>query len=245
MKLHLFALSALAACSIAVAATETFEKSFPLTADGSFELSNTNGAIDITAWDKSEVRILAEKSARSEETLRKVQIKVSASASSIEVKTEYPKLGGGLFGESPKVRYQIWVPVGTKLKHIQDVNGSIKVSGVHGPVYLQSVNGQVKASGLQDDTRIDLVNGSVEASFDKIPEKAEVQVSTVNGSANLSVPADTSARLEASSVNGSASCELPLSEISRHRSHLSGKLGSGKASIKTSSVNGSVSVKGN
>jgi DUF4097 and DUF4098 domain-containing protein YvlB len=244
MKLPLLVLSALCACSLCFAATERFEKTLPLKADGSFELSNVNGGIDIIAWDKPEVRIEAEKSARSEDTLRKIQIKVNASQDAIEIKTDYPHLSG-LFGESPQVRYKVWVPANVRLRKIDDVNGQITVVGVHGPVSLHSVNGHVAASGLQDDTHIELVNGSVEASFERIPEKAQIQVSTVNGSTRLSLPADTSARLDASSVNGGTSCELPLSEINKHRSHLSGKLGSGKASIKASSVNGSVSVKGN
>jgi len=244
MKLPLLAFSVFSLSSLCFAATEHFEKTLPLRADGSFELSNVNGGIEIVAWDKAEVRIEAEKSARKEETLRKIQIKVNASQDSIEIKTDYPRLSG-IFGESPQVRYKVWVPAGVRLRKIDDVNGQIKVVGVHGPVSLHSVNGHVAATGLRDDARIELVNGSVEASFDRIPEKGEIQVSTVNGSTILSIPADTNARLDASSVNGGVSCELPLADSNKHRSHLSGKLGLGKASIQASSVNGSVSVKAN
>lgn len=245
MKLALLALTGLFAASVALAATESFHQALPLSASGTVELSNVNGPIEVTAWDKPEVVIDAEKSARKEETLRKTQIIVSASPDSVTIRTEVPKTFGIIFGDSANVTYHLYVPANATLRRIEGVNGPIKVVGVHGACTLKSVNGRISATGLQGDASISLVNGSLELSFDKVPEKARIQASTTNGSVELSLPADTNARLDAETVNGSASCRLPLSDLSQHHNRLHGRLGSGSASIKASSVNGSVTVRQN
>jgi hypothetical protein len=49
------------------AVTETFTQSYPLTPDGVIHLDNVNGDIEITAWDKPEVSLVAEKSGKNED----------------------------------------------------------------------------------------------------------------------------------------------------------------------------------
>ena len=44
--------------------TREFTKTFPLQADGSFELSNVNGTVRIETWDKDEVEVRRRKSLR-------------------------------------------------------------------------------------------------------------------------------------------------------------------------------------
>src|SRR5512140_1055481 len=40
---------------------ETIDQTFPLVEGGSFTLENKNGAVELTTWDKNEVRVVAEK----------------------------------------------------------------------------------------------------------------------------------------------------------------------------------------
>ena len=44
--------------------TEKFSQTYPLDANGSIRLENVNGSVEIIAWDKNEVALEAEKSAR-------------------------------------------------------------------------------------------------------------------------------------------------------------------------------------
>src|SRR5690349_17577317 len=43
---------------------ETIDQTFPLAANGSFTLSNKNGSIELNAWDKNEIRVVADKKMR-------------------------------------------------------------------------------------------------------------------------------------------------------------------------------------
>src|SRR5262245_63585120 len=58
--------------------TERIEKSFPLTANGRVCVSNVNGSINVTAWDRNEVKIVATKMADTKEQLANVDVKVDA-----------------------------------------------------------------------------------------------------------------------------------------------------------------------
>ena len=58
--------------------TERIEKSFPLNANGRVSISNVNGSINVIAWERNEVKLLAVKTADSKESLANVDIKIDA-----------------------------------------------------------------------------------------------------------------------------------------------------------------------
>src|ERR1051325_11442519 len=70
--------------------TEEFHQTYPLSATGRVALSNINGSVRISAWDRNEVKVDAVKRAYTQERLREAEIQVSANPSSIEIETEYP-----------------------------------------------------------------------------------------------------------------------------------------------------------
>ena len=71
--------------------TEEFHQTYPLSASGRVSLSNINGSVHITAWDRNEVKVDAIKRARTPERLREAEIKVDANANAVEIETEYPE----------------------------------------------------------------------------------------------------------------------------------------------------------
>src|SRR5918999_1090114 len=72
------------------ALTEEFHQSYPLSAGGRVSLSNINGAVRVTGWDRDEVRVDAVKRAATQELLREAEIKVEAGAGSVRIHTDYP-----------------------------------------------------------------------------------------------------------------------------------------------------------
>src|ERR1700755_2830409 len=70
--------------------TEEFHQTYPLSATGRVSLSNINGSVRISAWDRNEVKVEAIKRAYTQERLREAEINVSANSGSIEIETEYP-----------------------------------------------------------------------------------------------------------------------------------------------------------
>src|SRR5688572_11685879 len=81
--------SAIRAQSDSLTQTEEFHQTYPLSADGRVSLSNINGRVKISGWDRNEVRVDAVKRGRTAESLKRAQIKVNTGPSSIHIETEY------------------------------------------------------------------------------------------------------------------------------------------------------------
>ncbi len=226
--------------------TETLSRTYPLPADGVLRLDNVNGNITIEAWDRNEVSIEAEKRGRDAEDLQRIAIDFDAQPGRVTVKTTLAKSPANWLpgkGSRAAVTYVVRVPTEARLERIASVNSSITIAGVRGPVDLEVVNGSIRASGLARDTRIESVNGSITAEFASLGNVRSVDLESVNGRIDLTIPKGASARIEARTTNGRTSVEpaIKLSETGRRR--LSGEIGSGGGPLlKAETTNGSVAL---
>src|SRR5262249_41838556 len=149
------------------ALTEELHKTYSLQADGRISLSNVNGAVHVTAWDRNEVQVDAVKSATTKEILDEAQIVIDAAAGSVSIRTRYPEHQDR--HEHAKVEYTVKAPRGARLAAVSVVNGPVDVEGFSSDVKVSSVNGRVTAKNLAGgEARISTVNGPLDASFDKI-----------------------------------------------------------------------------
>src|SRR5919202_4747864 len=71
--------------------TEEFHQTYPLAAEGRVQLSNINGGVRVTAWDRNEVKVDAVKRAPTQERLQEARIEVDASPAYVHVETRYPE----------------------------------------------------------------------------------------------------------------------------------------------------------
>ena len=222
--------------------TETVNETYPFAADGIISLTNVNGDIEITAWDRPEVSLEAVKKARNDEVMKALIVHINLEGGNrLDIRTEYVKQSFWK-NDGRSVRYRLKVPAGVTLRKIDSVNSNITVEGVRGTVDLDTVNGKIRASGLAADGRFDTVNGSIVATFVSTAAAKRIVLDTVNGSCTLNLPADTGGRLKASSVNGSISCDIPVTIEKSGRHSLRGRIGSGEAEISLESVNGSLRI---
>lgn len=254
MKLRFLRLSAL--CALALVATglasatvtEKFSQTHPLDAAGTVAVTNMNGDIEIVGWDKNEVSIEAEKSARTDEELKRIEIIVEASAQQVVVKTKHHKADGDSWwhrngNNSGGVHYVLHVPAKLQRVKIDAMNSNISTEKVSAAMKLETMNGRIRASGLTGDTDLDTMNGRISASFDRLGAGQKVNVDTMNGHCELFVPTEASARVNASSMNGRVSSELPITVEKSSRHSLHGALGKGEATISMDSMNGSLSIR--
>lgn len=245
LRLPLLLVGAVLAVTAARATvTETVSKTFPLNATGTIHLDNVNGDIDITAWDKAEVSLVAEKRAKTDEDLHKVTLEFDSSSEKLTIHTKYAK-GGWFHGSvNASVRYKLMVPAGARLQKIDSVNSDITVTGVHGAVNLDTVNGTITAKGLMADARLDSVNGGLSAEFASLDQVHDVKLDSVNGRAELTLPKGASAEVHADSVNGRVSVDqaIRLGKTGRHS--LSGNIGTGDGPrIVLDTVNGGIAIR--
>ena len=228
------------------AVTETFKQSYPLTADGTVHLDNLNGDIDIVAWDKPEVAVEAEKRAKNDEQLKRIEIMVDAQPAKLSIKTKYAKHAGwSLFGHNEgAVRYKLMVPAGARLDKIDSVNSAIGVTNVHGAVNLNTVNGGITATGLTADARLESVNGSLRAQFASFTQVRSIHLESVNGRLEITLPKGANATLKTESVNGSSSVDQPIKLSHSGKHDLAGEIGSGGGpTILLETVNGGITVR--
>ncbi len=243
----LLAAAALFVTAASAKVTENFSQTHPLAANGTVSVTNMNGNIDVIAWDKAEVSIEAEKSARDEDALKRIEIIVEANADHIAIKTKHHKAENSSWfsrnGDSGAVRYTIRVPAQLARLKIEAMNSNLTTENVHGNVKLETMNGRIRATGLTGDAELDTMNGRISASFDRLTGTQKVNVDTMNGQCELLVPPDASARVAASSMNGRVSSELPMTIEKSSRRSLRGSLGHGEASVSMDSMNGSLSIR--
>lgn len=241
MKSILALLSLVAAATLSFAkVSETIDQTFPIAANGTLELSNVNGSVDIQVWDKNEIHVVAEKSASDDEALKRITVEFDAAPDRLKVNTRYEKKWFG--SSNGDVRYSLKVPASLAKIKAHTVNSGINAEGLQGRLSLETVNGSIHVAGARSELFLETVNGTIKAKMDALPAGVDVQLKTVNGSCELSVPSDISARLDASAVNGRVRCDLPIVIESSRRSSLKGTIGAGASSIRLRSVNGSLTV---
>jgi DUF4097 and DUF4098 domain-containing protein YvlB len=222
--------------------TEEFHHTYPLAADGRISLQNINGAVHITAWDQSEVKVDAVKRADNDTELKNTEIRINASANSISIETHYAKENEwGGHHDFASVEYTLTVPRKANLDEIKLVNGSLDVADVQGEVRASCVNGMLSAKQLGGKAKLNTVNGELEAKFERA---AEVELSSVNGSIDLTLPSDTKASIEANTVSGGIDNNFGL-HTDNHRfvgHSLRGELGGGGSQIRLNNVNGTIDI---
>ncbi|MFZ1700691.1 MAG: DUF4097 family beta strand repeat-containing protein [Pyrinomonadaceae bacterium] len=230
--------------------TETFERSYPLNANGRVNISNINGSITVEAWDRNEVKLQYTKVADSKERLADVNVKIESRQDYFGVETGYWKGPNANNGENWRrdgklnVEFRLSVPKGAVLNEIETVNGSVTISNFTNFCRVSAVNGSVKATNIRGAARLSTVNGEVAADFDRLETGSKINLDTVNGTVNLMIPSDSNATVKADSLNGNITNDfgLPVRKGKYIGRDLYGKLGSGEIQIKLNSVNGGLAI---
>lgn len=230
--------------------TEEFHQSYALTATGRVSISNINGNVHISAWDRNEVKVDAVKRAYSPERLSEATIDVTNTPDSVIIKTKYPERNLNFDSRTREnnpasVEYTLTVPRGARIDGVELVNGSLAIEGVRGEVRASLVNGRVKANDLSGELNLSTVNGAMEVNATGLAASKGVNLNSVNGSIVLSVPSGASAQVRASTVHGPITNDfgLTVEEGQYVGRNLTGQIGSGGPRIRLNNVNGSISIK--
>lgn len=200
-----------------------------------------NGGIAVTGASRSDMVIRAKVQtwAETEEAAREIAGNVRVTIDNGRVTTEGPRTGRR---ESWSVSYRAEVPAATDLE-LDTSNGSVSVSNVNGTLQLSSSNGSLRLTGVGGDVRGRTSNGSVHVTLTgQSWSGAGLDVRTSNGSARIDIPENFNARLVASTSNGSLRTDIPVTVQGRVGRDIDTTLGSGGATIRVSSSNGSVRI---
>jgi len=228
--------------------TEEFHQTYALTPDGRVELDNINGAVHISTWDQNEVKVDAIKYADAKDRLDDARIEIDSGKEYLSIRTKYRDhdltFNRGSHDNPPSVEYTLTVPRTARLDEIKLINGALDVTGVTGEVHASCINGRLEAHNLSGRAELSTINGHLDARFDQLAGSS-INLNSVNGSVELTIPSDSKAEIEASTVSGGIDNDFGL-HVNHHRyvgHDLRGELGSGGPRIKLENVNGRIEIR--
>lgn len=96
----------------------------------------------------------------------------------------------------------ITVPVNTSLNLKTMNNGDIVVEGVNGELAVNNMNGGVTMRGVSGSVLANSFNGNVTVVMDRVDATKPSSFSTMNGDIDVTLPADTKARVKLKANNG-------------------------------------------
>jgi Toastrack DUF4097 len=240
---------------------ERFEKVCALKSGGEFRLKNTNGSVQITSWDRNEVKIEAEKIVRhrdreeAEHIMKEIEINIREGNGYVDVDTRLPKQHDGGFFDwlfnggdvSIEVKYWITVPAQVQLT-AQSVNGEVRAQDISGRAELETTNGRVVVTNAAGSVNAETTNGAIEVSLVKVEPGETMRFVTTNGRIAAEFPEDFAADISANTTNGHVDCDFPMTVQGRlRRTQLEGRIGQagasnlGRVTLKT--TNGSIDIR--
>lgn len=140
-----------------------------------------------------------------------------------------------------EMHYSVKVPAGALLT-VDNVNGNVTITGADVESKINTVNGDIRFDGV-GASELETVNGKIVGSFSRGSWEGTMSVQTVNGSVELTFPADLSANVSGEVVSGSINSDFPITiEKGFGPKSFSGRIGAGGRKLKIETVNGAIKL---
>jgi hypothetical protein len=193
-----FAIALVLAAPAAQAAIP-FDETRALDPDAKVSLDNLQGRIEVSTWDRNEIRIAGERHEKTE------ALSIEGDASDLRIEIEYPEsrgwFGGWGSGNAGDSTLRVTVPVGVSLA-VESVSAEVDVRGVAGAsLSVDNVSGDVTVDSGARDVEIDLVSGDATVRL----QAGDVSVESVSG--DIEVGGAMDGRINLESVSGSIRLE--------------------------------------
>ncbi len=229
IRIALLSAAVLAVLSQAAAAEQTHNKRATIAPDATIDVSNVQGSVSVTAWDKSEVELHA--------VLESDKDRLEFEATERQVRIKVDRPDNHRYRDNEEATLTLKVPKGARLV-VDTVSAEIVVDGVRGEQRLESVSGDVETkaydqtvslhtvsgeitvsgsggkaalttenisgttivSGIRGSYEGQTVSGTIDAS---VAAFEKLHVETVSGDADIKADLGAAARVEMESVSGS------------------------------------------
>jgi hypothetical protein len=126
---------------------------------------------------------------------------------------------------------------------VEVVNGEISVSEASGDISAVTVNGSVELEGVSGNVDGRAVNGSIEVTL--VGERLAgegIDLETVNGSVDVRMPRNFSARLELETVSGGMDVDFPITVSGKLGHRISTTLGGGGPLVRVETIGGAIGI---
>lgn len=254
LAVALLALSSGAVSALEV--EESIEETYPLEAGGEVSVRNVNGSIEVDAWSRDEVRVVAVKRVRAssrdraDEILERTVVDVDASRSHVSIETELPRSSDGvlswIFGNrtNARVSYRITVPDRADVT-VRTTNGKVRARGIAGRVAASSTNGAIDIAEIRGSVDASTTNGAVTVDLAEIAPNRDMSFSSTNGGIRVTVPKTARISIDASTTNGGIRLDGLQADIrSQSRRRLEADVNGGGPEVDISTTNGGIRIRG-
>lgn len=243
---------------------ETVEKQFTVTGRPTIDVSTFDGRVDITTWDRPEVRVVVEKEAAEKSDMEAMSVDIAQQGDAVRVRIESHREHGIYFEfGTRRAHITVTTPTNSTVRSstgdgpisVQDVSGDISARTGDGPIRFEHLTGTVSARTGDGSIVIDGAIAKLDAQSGDGPVRLRLtealpidnwSVRTGDGSVTLDLPASVNADLDASTGDG----RVNVSGLSfnsgeeKHRRSVRGRLGAGGGIISLRSGDGSITVRG-
>jgi DUF4097 and DUF4098 domain-containing protein YvlB len=185
----------LAAAPLANAA-QNLSKSAAVAADAAIDVSNVEGRVDVTAWDRNEVELTA--------LLESDKDKLEFEATERQVRIKVVRPDDNYRGPHEAI-LTLKIPKGARIS-AETVSADITVAGVLGEQRLESVSGEVRTQAYDAPVKLSTVSG--DGTINGTGGKAAVTVASVSGGLTINLAA--AERLNARSISGDIDAHAEL-----------------------------------
>ena len=205
------------------------------------EIGGINGSVKIETSDTRTAEVYIERTASSDEALKRRQIKIEADANRLRINGETTDHNflAKLFGSKASERVTLKLPRQISL-YGKGVNGAFDVGELDGAIEIAGINGKVRVANAAGSATLKGINGGVVFGMKRIDAEG-VTLSGINGNIELQLPADINADFDASGMNGRVIADMPNVAIdkSKHGSYWA-RIGSGGTGITAKGINGNI-----
>jgi DUF4097 and DUF4098 domain-containing protein YvlB len=166
----------LAAAAAPAMGAQDITKTATVAPDATVEVSNVQGSVEISAWDKNEVELVARLESDKDE------LKFEATGRNVRIGVERPHGKYGNHGDEDDAFLTLRVPKGARLS-VDTVSADIKVKGVLGEQDLQTVSGELATQAFDASVTASAVSGEVNVTGNG--GKASVSTDNVSGTTTV------------------------------------------------------------
>ncbi len=197
---------------MAGAVAQDTDTTFAVSPGARLDVNAMSGEVVIRAWDRNELRIVADHS-------RSVRVEISSSRNLVRVRSRNHGM--------PSVDFEITVPAtmdievdGTFLDvDVRGVRGSVTIGTIQGDVHLSGGSGWVALTSVQGDVEVEGSRGRIRATSSNgdvtvLNASGEIEVETING--RITLRDIESSSVSGTTVNGSVSYEGSVSGDGRY-----------------------------
>lgn len=220
---------------------EEIRQTYELAPGARVEVGGINGPVRIETSDTRTAEIYIERTASTQEALKRRRINIEADANRLRIRGETTEHNffAKLFGSKASENVTLKLPRQVSL-YAKGVNGAVVVGEIDGAVEFGGINGKVHVANAVGSASFKGINGNIIVGL-KSMDQDGVTLSGINGNIELQLPADVNADFDARGMNGRVIADLPNVSIDKgkHGSYWA-RIGSGGRGINAKGINGNI-----